>query len=349
MKTTGKSIVSEFSVEIGDRNITQDLMPLLVNLRVQISSAAHLDEAEIRFSDEKGAVLPKIGAYSLRIGFRGEDEKASSLLFVGAIDGVRSECNRSGGRHLTISAKSGDLFGRLKERQERHWDETTISEAFAAAAQSVGLTAHVDPELGQLRRGWLAMEGESFLAFGQRLASEIGGTFRVSGGHAVLLARSGGRTASGRELSTIAAVYGENLISWDIAPVAARPRYSQVVVPSYDARAGASSAETLDIPSGGASAKLISGRPAGDPEEARQRAHALLVETARHSGGGEILIAGNQKALPEALCKLSGARTGIDGSYRILAVEHTLARNEGFLTRLQLGEPADGAGSSHRD
>lgn len=342
-------VQSQFRIFINDRDVSRDVAPFLHRLSVRDAAGAHLDSAEIQL-DDAGVpfALPRPGASGLRIDLRGPRESGPDLVFTGTVDSVRSEGNRSSGRLLTVSAKSADLFGPVKERQERHFDEVSIGEAFSAAAQSVGLSAHVDADLAALHREYLAMEGESFLAFGQRLAQEIGATFKIAGGRAVLLKRNGGVTASGRELPLIIAEYGHNLLGWSIEPVRARPRHARAAVRRYDQQAASWRTHEVETGVEGSSALLVALHPAADADQAAAGAVGLAGEVSRQAGGGEVTIDGDTSAKPEAMCRVVGARAGIDGEYRIASVEHLLDRSSGLTTRLELGQPQGRAGHDGR-
>lgn len=342
-------VQSQFRIFINDRDVSRDVAPLLHRLSVRDVAGAYLDTAEIQLDDTGGQfAMPSLGASSLRVELRGSRDTGTGLVFTGTIDGVRSEGGRSSGRLLTVSAKSADLLGPIKERQERHFDQVSIGDAFTTAARSVGLTAHIDQSLAALHREYLAMENESFLSFGQRLAQEIGATFKVAGGRAMLLKRSGGVTASGRELPAILAEYGQNLFDWSIEPICARSRHARTAVRHYDQGAAGWQTQGADTGVRGGTAALVGLHPAADADEAGVIAESLAGEVSRRAGGGEVLIDGNTSARPEAVCRLIGARPGIDGEYRIVSVEHTLDRSSGFTTRLELGQPQGRAGEDDR-
>ena len=86
---------------------------------------------------------------------------------------------------------------------------------------------------------------------------------------------------------------------------------------------------------------------AGEVETAQQ-GEGDAATTARDAGEGTVVIEGNTAAVPEGLCTVSGTRPGVDGSYRIEAVTHTLTRAGGFVTTLELKQPQDGAGMDFR-
>ena len=79
--------------------------------------------------------------------------------------------------------------------------------------------------------------------------------------------------------------------------------------------------------------------------ETTQQGTSDAATTARDAGEGTVVIEGNTAAVPDGLCTVSGTRSGVDGSYRIEAVTHTLTRAGGFVTTLELKQPQQGAGT----
>src|SRR5690606_333830 len=85
-----------------------------------------------------------------------------------------------------------------------------------------------------------------------------------------------------------------------------------------------------------------------DEGEATSQSGSRKTESERGRGGGSITINGNADAQPEGSVALSGARPGIDGTYRIDAVNQDFSRSTGWVTRIDLQEPQDEAGKDKR-
>jgi phage protein D len=192
------------------------------------------------------------------------------------------------------------------------------------------------------------MQGESFLHFGERIAREIGATFKISNDVAILAKRNGGRSASGQPLAIVQAAYGDNLISWDIAPVTGRPRYSKAKTRYYDKKLGTWKTEDVEIEDDNADAEFTSRYPAGDADEAKRNSESRKADSERGKGEGSITIDGNSDAQPEGTVVLSGSRPGIDGTYRIDTVQHDFSRSTGWVTRLDIKQPHGNAGKDSR-
>ncbi len=218
---------------------------------------------------------------------------------------------------------------------------------FAEAAKLGGIeNVRVDEELASIMRPYWAMQSESFIHFGERLAREVGGTFKISNDVAILAKRNGGKSASGKPLAIINAAYGDNLIAWDIAPVTGRPRYSKTKTRWYDAKTATWKSEEVEIEDEKAKAEFMSRYPAGDAAEAKRLSESRKTDSERAKGEGSITIDGNAEAQPEGTVNLSGSRPGIDGTYRIDTVNHDFSRSTGWVTRLDVKQPQGDAGQT---
>lgn len=340
-------LLARFRVSVEGRDISPLIFPRLQRLSVRDASGQVADTASVELDDRGGSILlPRVGvSIEIQLG----DSRGRGLVFAGVVDAVRSRGDRAGGRILAISAKGADVLGRAKQLQERHFDNVTIGEALRLAGQAAGIEeVRVDPDLAQIGRDYLAMESESFLAFGQRLAREVGATFKVSGKRALLVKRNGGTTASGRPMGAVPAVAGENLFAWDITPFASRPRHARVTARHYDPDQARLKQSTVETGDDSTDAELFVRYPAADADAARDQASASAAEVERASGVGSVTIDGDLRATPGALCEVRNARPGVDGDYLIDAVEHAVDRTSGMTTRIELGRPQNGAGIDNR-
>lgn len=335
-------------IRIDGEDVSSAITPRLHNLSITDKAGSSSDTINITLDDTGGHIaLPRDGArIEVDLGHAG---RGGTVVFRGVVDEIRSSGSRSSGRTLTVSGKGFDSRGKPKQTQRRNWDDAPLSQVFADAARSGGVpNVRVDPELGQITRPYWAMQGESFIHFGERIAREVGGTFKVSDDTAVLARRSGGTSASGRTLSTVRAQFGDNLISWDIAPIIGRPRYARTRARWYDPKTATWRTSDVDVQGGGATAEYSERYANADEGEASSQSDSRRTESERGSGGGSITIDGTASAQPEGTVTLSGARPGIDGTYRIDAVNQDYSRSSGWVTRIDLKEPQGAAGRDGR-
>jgi phage protein D len=334
-----------FAVVVGGQDITMNLNPVLQSLRISDKAGMSSDTASLELDDREGQiVLPRPGSLVLiSLGWEGQ---GMGRVFEGTVDEIRASGSRSG-RTLSISAKGMDTRGKPKEGQRRHFDDTTIGDALSATAEKAGLTMSVDAELGKIKRPYIALDDESFVAFGERIAREVGGTFKIVGDRAILAKRNGGSSAGGASLPTVTAAWGSNLHSYDIAPILGRPVEKATRSRWYDK----AKADWLATTAGTGTEGGITIKPApfSEPDEDRagEQTKADAAESDRKSGEGSVTIGGTVAAQPEGQCIVTGCRPGVDGAYRIESVDHDYSRS-GWTTSLELRQPKGEAGKDSR-
>lgn len=337
-----------FSVHADGSDISVSLRPFVMSIRVTDRAGASSDVATIELDDAGGQIVfPRPGAMlSISLGFV---DGGVGKVFEGKVDGIRSRRSRGQGQTMTITAKGIDSAGGVKAQQQRHFDDTSIKDMLAAAGKSAGITdVKVDPEFASIVRPYEAMDDESFIAFGQRLARELGGTFKVRGSTAVLGRRSGGISPSGKPLAAINAIVGENVHSWDIEPFIGRPRFKKARARYYDVKEATWKVVEVETDLDEAEAALVDRFALADEDQANQAAGSRKTDIERAGGEGTVVIEGDARAVAEAPCILAGARLGVDGTYRIDQVDHEYSRGTGFITTLSLKQPHGDAGKDSR-
>lgn len=337
-----------YRIEIDGQDITSRLHSYLLRLSVEDKEGSSSDTCSIELDDADGQIaLPRDGArVAVSYGWEPGDPP---LKFVGTVDDIRSSGSRGGGMTLSIEAKGFDTKGKAKEEQEKHWDDKTLREVFHEAAETAGIKrTKIDKELGEIKRPYWSMNGESFIAWAQGIAEEVGGTFKIQGDCAILLKRNKGESASGKPLPTVRAERGVNLHSWDISPILGRARYKKVKARFYDKKAGKWKEKELELDDDEVEATKTIRSPATDEDEAKQHAEAEKGESERNKGAGSVTIEGDETAAPEGKCLVVGTRPGIDGEYTIVSVRDELSRGSGWTTSLELKKPGGEAGKDKR-
>lgn len=333
------------SVIVGGQDVTANFLPVLISLSVSDKAGAASDTASLELDDKDAQlILPQPGAaVTIKLGWEGQ---GVGTVFEGTVDEVRWKYDR-GGMILSISAKGMDTRGKAKQGQRKHFDDQTIESAMQGAGEFAGISVKVDPAFASIVRPYLALDNESFVAFGERMARELGGTFKISGDKAVLAKRNGGANPAGAALPTVIAAKGVNLHSIDVLPVLGRPVEKQAASRWFDPKAAEWIEETAETGTEGG----VTTKPARfsepDADRAKEQAGSDAAESDRKSGEGSATIEGNIDAQPEGLCVVAGCRPGVDGTYRIESVDHNYSRS-GFVTSLELRQPKGGAGKDSR-
>lgn len=330
-----------FSVTVAGSNISTALLPVMTSLTVSDKVGTHSDTVTLDIDDTEGRIiLPQVGA-QVMVALGWSDEGLRPV-FEGTVDEVRSSGSRGSGRTLAISAKGVDTTRMPKQGQQRHFDNSAVSDIFSKAGKMVGIEAfEIDPALASIVRPYFEMRDESFIHMGERLAREIGANFRVQGNKAIVTKRAGAYTAA------VVAAWGQNLHSWDISPALGRGRFGKARARAYDMQAAELITEVIET--GIDAVATYARRELEATVDDAKRAIAADAATSKQAtGGGSVVIEGNTQAIPDGLCIVAGARPGVDGAYRIQSVTHSYSRGGGFVTSLELIEPQSGNGTDSR-
>ncbi|WP_441252417.1 phage late control D family protein [Tardiphaga sp. 71_E8_N1_1] len=322
---------------------------MLESLTVSDKEGTTSDTASITLDDSDAQIaMPRIGdPMTIALGW---EETGISRVFDGTVDDPRSTGSRSEGRKLIISAKGFDPKGKAKEPLEFHKDEATLEEFMSEAASKAGLTMRVYGKLASIKRPYWSAGTESFIHLGQRIAREVGGNFKIYGKTGIITEKNAGMSVSGRPLASVTATWGDNLLDWDITPSIGRPRFQQARARFYDIQRAKWMEGLIEIPGQGASsdATHTHRQTRADEDEAKSSASDNSKSSEKERGGGPATIVGNPAAQPAGTCIVAGARPGVDGSYKIESVDHTLTRSDGYKTKLELKHPEGDVGTDSR-
>lgn len=336
-----------YSITVDGTPVTDRFDPHLISLKINLTDGGKSDSLEIELDDAEGQIqLPREGA-DIAATIRWADD-GGAVSFQGKTDEPESSGSRGGGMTLSITAHSADLKGDPKAKKQKHKDDATFGDVAKQWGHSAGLEVKIEGALAGVRRSYWAMANESYLAWGARMAKELGATFKAMGKKAVFVPRNSGQSASGAALPAVTAEYGKNLISWRISPVQNRARYRKSIVRWYDQKEAKWKTKTVEIGDSGAKVDLIETHKAADESRAGDRAKSNAEESKRGKGGGSVTIDGDSAAQPQAPCNVKGVRKGIDGEYRITSASHVLNRGGGWTAECQVEQPQGEAGTDSR-
>lgn len=338
----------EWRVFVDGEDLTSAMRPYLMKITVSDKDGSASDTCSLDFDDSGGQLkLPAEGA-AVRVFLQG------SLVFEGKVDTVRSQGARGGGRTLSVGAKGFDAKGKAKEAQSHHMDDATLQQFLDRSAKNAGLKGiRLDPSFASITRDYWSASSESFLHLGQKIARELGGTFKIRGDQAVLAKRGQGLSPTGKPMPTVVGIASPpgqktgNVINWSIAPLTGRAKFSKSKVRYFD-RPSASFKE-IEVETGiDADATDEARTTVADEEQAKALAEGRKAETEREGGLGSVTLDLEVTAQAEGTFILKGARPGVDGAYRIAGVQHQADRSGGSTTSLELKQPGSGAGKDER-
>jgi hypothetical protein len=338
------SLSTSWRVLVDGVDASSAMNPYVTSIECTDSAGGKSDSATIELDDTEGQVkLPTKGSPV-------EIELEGVSVFKGVVDSAESSGARGGGMTLSVSCKSVDKRGKVKERLHKHKDDATLEDFLKDAAKAAGLKGvKVDKSFASIKRPYWSTEGRTFLQLGQELADEFGATFKIQGDQAVFAARGAGGTPGGGSLPTVQAVRGDNLISWRITPKETRPRYAKARVRWYDRKEAKWKQEDVEIGDAPGAPEVNDQpvAPRATQDHAKDAGKGRKTESEREGGSGEVTLLLTVEARAEGTCEVVGVREGIDGSYRIESRTHKVSRS-GAETTLNLKQPGGKAGSDDR-
>ncbi len=330
----------KWSVLINGKDLSSRMRPFLTDIEVRDVQGEASDHCSLRFDDKGGVIkLPPKGSL-VDVNLNGVN------VFRGRVDSVRSSGTRGGGRLLSVDAKSFDTRGGAKSEQLFHKDDATLEEFLGHAAAKAGFSLKVDPQLASIFRDYWLADDESFMMLGHRLAREFGATFKIRDNVAALVPRG-----ADLGLMPVEAVIGRggNVINWDIEPFVGWPAAKSVKARWFDRKAARFEEKEVSLDMGEeATAERTINTLASDSGGAESLANARKVDAEQDVGGGSVELDLTPHARAEAPLTLSGARAGVDGTYRITSVTHKANRSSGSTTRCEIKRPTNGAGTDGR-
>lgn len=331
-----------YKVLVNGQDVTARFSPLLLDLTVDRSAGQAADSCEIRIANPYGTRIQVPSERALiQVYLNGQ------WAFEGFVTEVECSIGKGEGRTISIVGSSVDQGSKAKEPSMRHLDKGSLSTAAQQFGQKAGISVQVSGSIASIEREYWLQQNESFVSWGQRVAREVGATFKVIGSRAFLTARNEGLSISGRPLTTIEAAFGVNLLSASVRPIVTRPRFNKVKISYFDVAKGERVEEEVDTGIEGVDSTLRHLLTAASKDQAQQRAKSHSQESERDKGQGDVTIVGDARAEPEALCVLTGLMPGADGAYRIDTVSHKLSKKSGFTTSLTLRQPqASGSGAN---
>ncbi|WP_194094676.1 phage late control D family protein [Marivivens aquimaris] len=319
-------------ITVGETVLTMESKRLM-RIRVNLPAEGEAANATITV-DSTGLAMPSRGdEVTIDLGWDGQ---GLARVFKGRIDDVTDNLSRSAGQTFEITARGTDTLGEVKTTRRRHWDNATVGAIAADLASMSGLTSNVAPDLAGVSVPYFAAIDESVFQAGTRLASQVGGHFRIEGDEMLIASKTANYAA------VAAATYGKNLIEYSISTIRARNRFGVIVGQYFDR--GSSSIKTVEVETElNSTARYTIQPPAASKEDAQMRAEAMAATCARDSSSGTVTIDGGV-VICDGRIVVSGTKS--DGEYRVVGVTHEWSRS-GWTTNVSIGLASqDGGGES---
>jgi phage protein D len=290
------------------------------------------------------------------------------IVFSGIVAQVESGFTRKGGgRRLWIEGTSNNNKGKGKEVQNKTLGkgkeddgsggdggtgdsataggsgggggggEIPLQQVMSEVFQKAGLNVKLSPQMMNIKRDFWHVN-ESAHNFGQRMADEMGGYFKVANGTAILFGKN-----EDMGMGFVDVVWGVNLIGWRIKPFSSRAQWAKSESKFFDLFKGAWEGVEKSIggsaPFGGASAAMNFIQPVANKANGEQNNGGGSADSEARRGNGWVLLNGDPRVKAGARLNISGARPGVDGTYLVTEAEHNYQRGVGFTTRCNVGQP----------
>ena len=331
-----------YEVNISGQDVTARFDPHLHSIKIARAAGDAADTCDLNLSDQDGLIVLPAERAPVTVLING------NRAFTGFVSDVTYAISKGGGSTLDVSCSSIDQGSSVKEPKMKHKDDAPLSDVAKEWGSAVGLSVTVAGTISSTARKYWLSQNESFMSWGQRIAREVGASFKILGDQAYLIGLNEGISASGRPLTSISAARGVNLLSASISPIISRPKFKEVEVSYFDIRKGERVSQKVPTGIDDVETSLRTVIGAADEEQSKSRAKGAAKNSDRERGAGSVTILGNILAEPEAICNVSGVRPGIDGAYRISSVTHNLSKGSGFTTDLEISQPHGGAGKDNR-
>lgn len=333
---------THLQIIVAGQDVTSRFQPSLKDVKITRASGEAADTCDLTLSDKNGKnILPGERAPVVVI-------VNGDLGFTGFVSDVTSNGGKGSGMELELSCSSIDQGSAVKQQQLKHKDDSSLSDFGSQLASAAGLALTVAGSIAGITRPYWLAQQESFMSWGQRIAKEIGASFKIIGDQAYLVGLNEGISASGKPLTPISAIRGINLERWSISPIISRPKFKEVEVSYFDIKKGERVSQKVPTGNSDVDASLRTVIGAANEDQAKNKANGASKSSDREKGAGSITIIGDILAEPEAICNVSGVRPGIDGAYRISSVSHSISKGSGFTSEISLREPQGSAGVDGR-
>jgi phage protein D len=249
----------------------------------------------------------------------------------GGEGGVAGGAGGDGGTGDAATAGGGGGGGKIPLKD-------MMTKVFGAA----GLQVAMSPAMEKISRDYWRIN-DSPMNFGERIARETGGFFKIIKNKAVLVGAGESTAADGTPMPTVEAIWGINLIGWRIKPYVGRPQWGAAQSRFFDVFKGGwedvKGAISSTTPFGGTNAITHAINSVADKATGSQTNDGAGAEAKGKRGTGWVLLNGEPRAKAGGFLVIDGARPGVDGSYRISEAEHNYTRGVGYTTRCQVTNP----------
>ncbi|PIR37720.1 MAG: phage tail protein [Alphaproteobacteria bacterium CG11_big_fil_rev_8_21_14_0_20_39_49] len=322
------TITPNFRVIADSNDITAAIRRGLLSLSITDEAGFQSDKVTIKLDDRDGKIaLPRTGAtLDISLGY-----KETSLIRMGlyVVDEVSLE---SPPQSMSIRTHAADMGQVLKAPVTKTWGKITLGDLVSNIAGKHGLNPRITDNLASFEIPHLVQTEESDLHLLTRLALAHDAISKPVNGNLLFAPKGEARSVSGLDIPPVT-ISRKQITSWN-ASFADRAKYGAVEGDWYDKDEAIK--KTIKIGEGEPVYKLR--HTYDSPEVLIAAADAKLKQLERGTGSLEITTPGNPRLAAEGKLDIADVRSGVNGQWNIIRVEHSLD-NSGYICRVSAEIP----------
>lgn len=304
----------DFKILADTKDVTATIRGRFSSLTITDEAGQSSDAAELRLDDRAPHItLPRTGAkLDIAIGYR---ETGVARIGIYTVDEINLEGPPD---TLAIRARAADLRKSLKSPNTRSFDNVTIGDLVAAIAAQHEFKYHVDASLADISFAHIDQTEESDIHLLTRLAKDHGAVAKAAGDTLLFVPRGAAKSAEGKMLPAVT-LTRQDLTRWRVT-IADRGKYGAVIAYWHDTASG----ERVEVKVGDGEPVYTIRRTYPEASVAKNAASAKLSEfvcgAATLSGNGP----GDSRLAAEGKLTITGVREGINGTWTLTRVTHTI-------------------------
>ncbi len=317
-----------FRIEADRVDVTAVMQQRFMSLRISDEAGMTSDLLELSLDDPDGAIaLPRTGAVlKVHLGYQ-----ASGLADMGAYTVDEVELEGPPGT-IHIRARAADFRQELKAPKTRPWHQTTLGQMVEKIASEHGYTPQISPALAEVELGHVDQTNESDLNLLTRMARQHGATAKAAGGALVFVDKAALVTPTGKAMPSVT-LRAREITSWR-ATLPERGKYPAVVAEYHDKTAG----KRVKVTSGSGEPAYTLRRTYPTEAQAERAARGKLAEFERGLATLSLTLPGRPELVAESAVVVEGIRAGVDGTWAIKRVEHSLS-SSGYTCQVEAEIP----------
>lgn len=194
----------DWKVTLDGVDLSDNLRPYLINLRVSERRGGEADQLDISLDDSTGSLeIPKAGALlSVSLGWKGGAGTRPGLTDKGSFTVDEAEHSGPPDR-ITLRARSADFTAQWRKLRDQTWNQTTLGAVLREVAARQGVTAKIAASLAAKPLALVTQSRESDHALINRLGREHDAVATVKQSSLIFVPMAGGRSASGEALPSV--------------------------------------------------------------------------------------------------------------------------------------------------